>query len=175
MASRWEIQIKPCISRGAKWICLFRFVLFFARLLLFTSCQKFVSEVHCCSDNICPELAAEVPRRKRRLRNNVAVYSSFLLDLLLKQPLLAKRCNTVSADEVKMYFNVLHTLLLSKQHYCTLATSRTYASYPNNLFLLKLCCFMAQLPWVYRGLRQHLGLTGISAVTNSCQLPAGVA
>lgn len=46
VAARWGIQIKPCVSRGTKWVGLFCFALFLAQLLLFTSCKEFVSEAH---------------------------------------------------------------------------------------------------------------------------------
>lgn len=68
-------------------------------------------------------------QRERGLRNNMTVYSSFPSDLVLKQSLLAESCNTMKADEIKiMYSYDLHTFLLSKQHYCTLAISRALTS-----------------------------------------------
>lgn len=65
------------------------------------------------------------------MRNSTTAYSSFTSDLL-KRSLLAESCNTMKADTIfRMYFYGLHTLLLSRERYCTLAVSRALTSYAN--------------------------------------------
>lgn len=92
--------VSPEVLNECVWFVFFSF---FALLLLFISCKEFVSEAHTALTTFVQNWLQDQKflRGKRRLRNNMAVYSSFLLDLLLTQPLLAESCNTMSADKVK--------------------------------------------------------------------------